>query len=81
MASGWNLWAWLSGGGCGKKWIGVVSGSCCKEVYIDFLILLIPNPLALVLFCSSTYFLLILIFLVLVYFIFVHYSKRCSKNI
>ena len=26
MASGWNLWVWLT---C----IGVVSGCCCKEVY------------------------------------------------
>ena len=35
--------------------IGVISG-CCKEVYnyIDFLIiLLIPTPLVLALFCSS----------------------------
>ena len=41
MASGWNLWLWLEG-------IGVVSGCCCKEVYIiiDFLIIfLIPTPL------------------------------------
>ena len=29
MASGWNLWVWLS---C----IGVVSGCCCKEVYRYF---------------------------------------------
>ena len=27
VASGWNLWVWLP---C----IGVVSGCCCKEVYI-----------------------------------------------
>ena len=27
MASGWNLWVWL-------ECIGVVSGFCCKEVYI-----------------------------------------------
>ena len=27
MASGWNLWMWL-------ECIGVVSGGCCKEVYI-----------------------------------------------
>ena len=26
MASGWNLWVWL-------KFIDVVSGFCCKEVY------------------------------------------------
>ena len=29
------------------------SGCGCKEVYIDFLILLIPTPLVFVLFCSS----------------------------
>ena len=35
--------------------IGVVSGWCCKEVciIIDILILLIPIPLVLALFCSS----------------------------
>ena len=27
MVSGWNLWVWL-------ECIGVVSGCCCKEVYI-----------------------------------------------
>ena len=27
MASGWNPWVWL-------ECIGVVSGRCCKEVYI-----------------------------------------------
>ena len=37
--SGWNLWVWL---------MGVV-----VRRYIDFLILLIPTPLAFVLFCSS----------------------------
>ena len=37
--SGWNLWVWL---------VGVV-----VRRYIDFPILLIPTPLASVLFCSS----------------------------
>ena len=37
--SGWNIWVWL---------LGVV-----LRRYIDFLILLIPTPLASVLFCSS----------------------------
>ena len=37
--SGWNLWVWL---------VGVV-----VKRYIDFIILLIPNPLVSVLFCSS----------------------------
>ena len=44
MASGWNLWVWL-------ECIGV-----CVIVrrYIDFLMILhIPTPLALALFCSS----------------------------
>ena len=39
--------------------MGVVSRRCvssgcgCKEVYIDFVILLIPTPLVSALFCSS----------------------------
>ena len=37
MASGWNLWVWL-------ECIGVVSGWCCKEVYIDILIIIITFP-------------------------------------
>ena len=44
MASGWNLWVWL-------ECMGVVSGCCCKD--INFLILLIPTPFVLALFCSS----------------------------
>ena len=28
VASGWNQWVWL-------ECIGVVSGCCCKEVYIQ----------------------------------------------
>ena len=36
VASGWNLWVWLP---C----IGVVSGCCCKEVYIYIDILTIIN--------------------------------------
>ena len=42
MASGWNLWVMLES-------IDVVSGCCCKEVYmyIDILIIFIipPTPL------------------------------------
>ena len=34
MASGWNLWVWL-------QYIGVVSGCCCKVVYIDILTIII----------------------------------------
>ena len=37
MASGWNLWVWL-------ECIGVVSGCCCKEIYIDTLIIIITFP-------------------------------------
>ena len=33
--------------------MGVASGCGCNEVYIDFLILLIPTPLVFVLFYSS----------------------------
>ena len=39
--SGWNVWVWL---------LGVVVR---RYMYIDFLILLIPNPLVSVPFCSS----------------------------
>ena len=53
--------------------------------YIDFLIiLLIPTPLVLALFCSSsipTSLFIFKMFFVLVYFSFVQYSKCCSKNI
>ena len=31
--SGWNLWVWLAGGGCGWN-LCVASGCSCKEVYI-----------------------------------------------
>ena len=44
--SGWNLGVWLES-------MGVVTGCRCKELYIDFLILLIPTPLVSVLFYSS----------------------------
>ena len=33
--------------------MGVATGCGCKDVYIDFLILLMPTPLVSVLFCSS----------------------------
>ena len=50
--SGWNLWVWLTGGGCGwNLWVWLV-GVVVRR-YIDFLILLIPTPLIFVLFCSS----------------------------
>ena len=54
--------------------------------YIDFLIiLLVPTPLALALFCSSiptSLFIFKNVFsYILVYVIFVQYSKPCSKNI
>ena len=48
--SGWNLWMWLAGGGCGWN----MCGCGCKEIiYVDVLILLIPTPLVSALFCSS----------------------------
>ena len=42
-----------------SRWIwvestGVASGCCCKEVYIDFLILLIPTPLYLFFFAAAS---------------------------
>ena len=42
MASGWNLWVWL-------QCIGVVSGCCCKEVYIiiDILTIITNFPYSL----------------------------------
>ena len=51
--------------------------------YIDFLILLMPTPLVLALFCSSipTSLFILKMFFHVVYVIFVQYSKRCSKNI
>ena len=34
--------------------MGVATGCGCKEVHIDFLILLIPTPLVSVLFCRAS---------------------------
>ena len=74
MASGWNLWVWL-------QCIGVVSG-CCKEVYR------FPHnityPYSTCIFGSNiptSLFIFKNVFFVLVYVIFVQYSKHCSKNI
>ena len=66
MASGWILWVRL-------ECIGVASRCCCKEVYrfphnITYPYLLLCS------FISTCFF-------VLVYVIFVQYSKRCSMNI
>ena len=41
-----RMWVWVES-------MGVGSGCGCKEVYIDFIILLIPTPLVSILFCSS----------------------------
>ena len=46
MASGWNLWVWL-------QCIGVASGCCCKEVYIDILTIIINFPYST---CISSFF-------------------------
>ena len=76
---------WLVGGIC--VWLecmGVVSGCCCKEVYK------FPHNITyLYSTCVSSFYAapsLLLCsffkcFFVLVYVIFVQYSKRCSKNI
>ena len=57
--------------------IGAVSGYCCKEVYIDFLIiLLISTPLVLALFFAAASLLLcsfLKYLFVLVYIILTHY--------
>ena len=47
MASEWNLWVWL-------ECIGVVGGYCCKEVYLDILIIyiIITSPYST---CISTF--------------------------
>ena len=43
--SGWNLWVLLAGGGCGwNLWVWLVD--VVVRRYIDFLISLIPTPLA-----------------------------------
>ena len=60
--------------------IGVVSG-CCKEVYR------FPHNITLTCVsfflksCIPTSLFILKMFFVLVYVIFVQYSKRCSKNI
>ena len=46
VVSSWNLWVWL-------EFIGVVSGCCCKEVYIDILIIIITIPYST---CISSFF-------------------------
>ena len=75
--SGWNLWVWLAGGGCRwKLWMWLVGVAVRR--YIDFLILLIPTPLAFVLFCSSipTFCSFLIMFFVLVPS--VRYSSICN---
>ena len=79
MAIRWNLCVWL-------ECIGVVSGCCCKEVYRYpyIIITFFPTPLVLALFLAAASLLLcsfLKCFFVLVYVIFVEYSKHCSKNI
>ena len=49
VESGWNLWVWLVGV-VESIWV-LLKGGIYN--YIDFLILLIPTPLALANFCSS----------------------------
>ena len=79
MASGWDLWLWLE---CIGVWlVGVV-----VRRYIDILIIIITFPYST---CISSFFgssiptslFIFKCFFVLVYVIFVQYSKRCSKNI
>ena len=50
--SGWNLCVWLAGSGCGwNLWVWLV-GVVVRR-YIDFLILLIPTPLYVIIFSRS----------------------------
>ena len=73
MASVWNLWVWL-------VWI---VGDVVRR-YIDILIIIItfPSSFVLALFWQQQpYFFILKMFFVLVYVIFVPYSKCCSKNI
>ena len=62
-------------------WLGGVG----VRRYVDFLIiLLIPSPLVLAIFAAASLYTSLFIFkcfFVLVYIIFVQYSKHCSKNI
>ena len=60
MASGWNVWVWLLGGGCGWKTIGVV-----MWVFSSYN-LYIPTALVSALFCSSipTSFFILLIYII-----------------
>ena len=46
VASGWNLWECL-------QCIGLASGCCCKEVYIDILTIIINFPYSS---CISSFF-------------------------
>ena len=82
MARGWILWVWL-------ECIDVVIGCCCKEdiyVRIDILtIIIITFPYST---CISSFFasstrtsLFIFEKFLFLFVIFVHYSKRRSKNI
>ena len=68
MESGWNVWVWL---------LGVV-----VRRYIDFLILLIPNPLVSVLFYSSipTFCSFFFMFFVLWYIKFIYYMRLHSMR-
>ena len=78
MASGWNLWVWL-------ECIGVVSGCYCEEVHRFPHIITYPYStcitVALFFAAGSLLCSFLKCFFVLVYVIFVQYSKGCSKNI
>ena len=60
----------------------MVSG-CCVRRNIEFLILFIPTPLVLALFCSNiltSLFIFKMFFFCSCYVIFVQYSKHCLKT-
>ena len=70
-------WVWL-------ECIGVVSGCCCKEVY-KFPQITYPLSICISSFLQQHPYFFVhkkyIFFFILVYVIFVQYSKCCSKNI
>ena len=66
MASGWNLWVWL-------ECLVVVSGCCCKEVYIyRFPHITYPYSTCIISFLEQHPYFFVNCFFVLVYFKTIH---------
>ena len=85
MASGWNLWVLLSGGGCGYNvYLWLVGVVIRRYMYIDFLITYpYSSCVSSFLQCSASLLLCVHLLNVFsfLFVIFVQYSKRCTKNI